>query len=208
MKQSFKHGVVSRVYYASKCIIRRYYIGGLVLALMVLPGCGGNILDWGKKTFEQGGKYQEHEEIISRYMRTVKIYDMWETLAIFDVLFLSDEVRKAYTQLHAKMFGKTKESQAVFLRRQLKANMQHIVFYVLAGKNISLSKRPIVWALYLDIDGQRYKPVEVKQIDVPVQYRMFFDKRFSNHKLAYEIKFDRINSEECDVLDLASTHEM
>lgn len=180
----------------------------IVALVILLPGCGGNVVDWGKKSFAQGGVYQDTHTLIQSYMRDVKVYDMFDTLGSFDVLWLSDEVRTLYTQLHATMFGKTEDSQGIFLRRQLKANTQHLVFYVLAGKNISLSKKPIVWAMYLDIDGKKYQPVEVKQTDLPVQYQMFFGKRLTSHKQAYEIKFDRNDTESLDILDGTQEHRM
>ena len=118
----------------------------IVALVILLPGCGGNVVDWGKKSFAQGGVYQDTHILIQSYMRDVKVYDMFDTLGSFDVLWLSDEVRTLYTQLHATMFGKTEDSQGIFLRRQLKANTQHLVFYVLAGKNISLSKKAFIFS--------------------------------------------------------------
>jgi hypothetical protein len=44
--------------------------------------------------------------------------------------------------------------------------------------------------LCLTIDGCVYRPIEVKIIDMPVEYHMFFGKTYTRFKTAYLVKFD------------------
>ncbi len=172
-------------------------MGGLVL----LSGCViGNLTDWADDTFYQSQTYKEDEAVVKRYLKGIRLYDQFETVAIFDALWNSDEVRTVYSRLYAKVMGKDEESELAFLKRQLSADTYSIAFYVLSPTSIPLTVTPPTWVVYVEIDGKRYLPAEIKVAELPGEYVMFFGKRLTAHKQPYEVKFDRKDSEGNDIL--------
>ncbi len=169
--------------------------------LVLLSGCMiGNLTDWADDTFYQSQMYKEDNAVVKQYLKSIRLYDQFETVAMFDALWNADEVRTAYSRLYAKVMGKDEEGELAFLRRQLSANTYSISFYVLSLSSIPLTVTPPTWVVYLEIDGKRYLPAEIKLAELPVEYVTFFGKRVNAHKQPYEIKFDRKDSEGNDIL--------
>lgn len=179
-----------------------------LFTILILPGCGGTLIDFTKENFPQGYKYEDYKKVAKHYLRDISIYDQFTTLGLFDGLWLSDEVRTLYTDMYAQMLGKDIDAKNAFLRRQLKENNHFISFYVLSTHSVPLSVKPIPWALHLEIDSKKYLPFEVKTVELPVQYKTLFGKQFNKHKQAYEIKFDRNDSDGNDILEEGKTHIM
>jgi hypothetical protein len=174
--------------------------------LLLLPGCGGNILDWADETFYQGKVHKDYEKAVKPFLKSVRLYDQFDTLAIFDGLWLSDSVRTAYAQVYAKMMGKSESEYVDFLRRELSANTYFVSFYVLSMKSIPLTEIPPLWAVHLEVNGKKYLPAEIKCVELSAEYASFFGKRMNNHKEAYEIRFDRKDVEGADIIE--GKHEM
>ncbi len=178
----------------------------MVGVLLLLSGCAiDNVTEFADTTFYQSQKYTEDSQIIKRYVKGLRLYDQFETIAIFDALWNSDEMRTLYARLYGTKMGKNEEDQLAFLRRQLSANLYTISFYVLSMKEISLTTTPHVWVMYLEVDGKRYLPTDIKIAEPPAEYIQFFGKRMSNHKQVYELFFDRKDAEGVDVLANAKT---
>ena len=169
--------------------------------LFLLPGCGGNIVDWADETFSQGKINKDHENTVKPFLKGIRLYDQFDTLAIFDAIWLSDTVRTAYAQVYAKMMGKDEEAYIDFLRRELSANTYFVSFYVLSQKSIPLTDIPPLWVVHLEIDGKKYLPAEIKAVELAAEYLGFFGKRVNNHKEPYEIRFDRKDVEGNDILE-------
>ncbi len=177
--------------------------------ILMLPGCGGNIFDWGKEAFKQGENYDTSKrQVVNDYIRSLRMYDEFTTLGIFDVMWLSDEVRTVYAQVYATMLGKDEDAEKTFLRRQLKANEHYISFYVLSTSYVPLTIKPTQWAVYLELDGKKYLPFEVKAVELPVEYITFFGSRMTRHKHPYEVRFDRKDSNGNDLLSPEKPHAM
>jgi hypothetical protein len=147
-------------------------------------------------------------EVVKDYIRSLRMYDEFTTLGIFDVMWLSDEVRTVYAQVYTTMLGKDEESQKTFLRRQLKANEHYISFYVLSTHYVMLTAKPTLWAVYLEIDGKKYLPFEIKSVELPVEYTTFFGSLLTKHKHPYEIRFDRKDVNGVDLLVPGKAHTM
>ncbi len=169
--------------------------------LFLLPGCGGNIVDWADETFSQGKINKDHEKTVKPFLKGIRLYDQLDTLAIFDAIWLSDTVRTAYAQVYAKMTGKDEAGYIQFLRRELSANTYFVSFYVLSQKSIPLKDTPPLWVVHLEVDGKKYLPAEIKAVELAAEYVGFFGKRINNHKEPYEVRFDRKNSEGVDILE-------
>jgi len=177
----------------------------MLIALVLLPGCG-TVVDLVKENFPQGKESKDGAKKIKPYMKTVNIYDQFNTVGLFDALWLSDEVRTVYADVNATMQGKTTKAKHAFLRRQLKENNHFVSFYVLSTHNNPLSIKPVPWALHLEIDGKKYIPFEVKAIELSTEYKAIFGTLFNKHKIPYEVRFERHDADGLDILQEGSAH--
>ncbi len=164
-----------------------YYV--MVLSLLAgLPGCGP-IINWGKGNFYQGENRETHSEIVKPYIRSMTIYDQLTTCAMFDVMWLSDAVRTAYSDVHISRQGFNEERRNTFLRRQLEENNHYITFYVLALVDAKLGTPETHWSLFLDVDGKRYQPIETKVVELPYEYQVFFCEKWNRFREPYLLRF-------------------
>lgn len=167
----------------------RIYNGFLIIALVGLSGCG-RIIDWGKELAPQGDPFKQNLASAREYIRSATAYDQLSTVATFDALWLSDEVRSAYVRLFVDRRGKGEEQYATIVRRQLEENNFVIAFYVLCPFEVSLGDAEADWMVFLRVNNAQYAPTEVKIIDLAPEYRAIFDKRVNRFKQAYIVKFD------------------
>ena len=166
-----------------------YNISIIAVMLLLLPGCG-RVIDWGTKTFNQSPAIESNITQAQKYIRSVTTYDQLTTRARFDVLWLSDAVRKNYTNLFAAKFGKTEEQKRTFLRRQIEENNHFISFYVLSLHEYPLGDTNSEWTLFLNIDGKNYAPIEIKTVELSPEYCYIFGKKCNRFKIPYSVKFD------------------
>jgi hypothetical protein len=160
-----------------------------IALLVLLPSCG-RIIDWGKRNFIQAPSLNADISQAQNYIRSITMYDQLTTCARFDALWLSDDVRMNYANLHALKFGKTEEQKKSFLRRQLEENNHFITFYVLSQYEHTLGDVGSDWTLFLTIDDKNYAPIEVKAIELAPEYMYIFGKRYNRFKVPYSVKFD------------------
>jgi len=160
-----------------------------ILMVLSLSSCN-KIVDWGKSNFYQGHEYDTYVCMAKPFIRSVTIYDQLSTRAHFDALLLSDEVRTAYADLHSARFAKSLEHKAIFLRRQLEENDHYISFYFLTIYGLKLGTPESHWTLILEVDGKQYQPVELKLIDLPYEYQIFFGELYNRFKEPYHVRFD------------------
>lgn len=166
-----------------------------VLIITLCAGCQ-RYIDWAKGNFYQGENARWYDPNITHCaVRSVTVYDQFDTLAMFNALWLCDEVRTAYADAYAFKRGKSVEQKNAFLRRQLEENCHFIVFYVLSSQNISLSGSEAVWAIMLEVNNNVYAPVEVKRIELCPEYKTIFDTHFNRFKVAYQVRFDAKDAE-------------
>src|SRR5437016_411192 len=85
--------------------------------LSILPGCW-RAVDWAKSNFYQG-KCIEQCIQVDAYIRSARIHDLLSVRATFDALWLSDEVRTAYVDLHTMRYGKSAEQRDALLCNHL-----------------------------------------------------------------------------------------
>jgi len=172
--------------------IRQYWI--IFCLLPMLPGCG-RLVDWAKESFYQGDELYDYSNMPRQFLRWVSVYDQFETLGIFDALWLSVPVRASYARLHACRHGKSVEHEKAFLRRQLEENKHFIVFYVLSLYSKPLDNEDTAWSLFLEVNGKHYAPTEIKATDFAPEYRFFFGKRLSKFKIPYLVRFNAYDVE-------------
>jgi hypothetical protein len=142
--------------------------------------------------FSQGKKYSDTSVVRHYFVKSITVYDQFATKAHFDVLYLSDYVRKEYTRIYSSRRGKDEEADAVF-SRLLEDNRHWVSFYVLADirerVNSVLSDPSSLWTFYLDIKGYKLAPTLIKEVELEPEYKGFFGNLFEAFKTAYLFKF-------------------
>lgn len=183
--------------------------------LLALPGCG-RWVDWGKRTFYQGKKINGYAALARSYIRCVSVYDQFSTRAIFDALWLSDEVRSAYVHVHATRVGKSGDARALLLSRQREENSRFISFYVLSLYDNNLGGMQDEWAVGLTImrrspsgkiEEIALNPLEIKPIDLAPEYRAFLTEQLSRFKNTYQVTFEAYDADGNSLID-ESTREL
>jgi len=171
-------------------VIKIRNISIIAAIVLLLPGCG-RVFDWGSKSFNQVPPADpDLVTVAQEYIRSITTYDQLTTRARFDVLWLSDAVRKNYTNLFISKFGKTEEQRKTFLRRQIEENNHFISFYILSLYDYPLGDPNSEWTLFLTIDGKNYAPIEIKTVELAPEYIYMFGKKYNRFKVPYSVKFD------------------
>jgi hypothetical protein len=171
----------------------------LMLCLCALPGCG-RYVNWGTDLLYQGDQLPIESAAIQHNLRSVAVYDQLQTRAIFDALWLCNDVRISYTRLYMRKHGKEQDEYSSFLRRQLEENKHYISFYVLSLANITLGDANSPWGVFLHIAGKDLMPAELKVVEMPAEYTILFGNKFSRFKTAYSVKFNTRDIEEDPVI--------
>lgn len=172
------------------------YVAG---ALLILSGCGG-IFDWTKETFLKGDSHKITLEETRAYIKSGTIYNQLTTIAIFDALWLSDDVKTFYAACDAAMYGKSVALQSRLLERELALNKTSLTFYVLSLNTINLIGNSL-WNVYLKIGDCTYQSIETKIVELPAAYQYLFGKVLTRHKKVYQVSFDRFDENKKDILN-------
>lgn len=162
----------------------------LISVMLMLPGC--RYKTWLYESFYPGEEVKNNICEMSQYVRSLHIYDQFETLAHFDALWLADEVRENFASIYACKNCFSEERYRSFLRRQLEENKHYISFYVLAAipDNPLLGEKKSPWGLCLEVDDIELQPREIKLVELDNEYKLFFGRTWSLFKMAYIVKFD------------------
>ncbi len=165
--------------------------------LFILSGCGKRFEKWGKETFKQADEVKVNTpiEVARKNVKTLRLYDEFATLGIFDVMWLSDDVRRAYVMLYTTKQGLDAPTSQSLERRELAINDHLISFYVLAYQPYEpklqlLGNTESNWSIYLKIGDKKYPTSSIKVVDISPEYRAFFGKRFNRYQTPYQVSFD------------------
>jgi hypothetical protein len=167
--------------------------------LAILPNCG-RIIDWGKSNFNQGTNFDVTYKHVAPFIKSVTMYDEMTTQAIFEVIWLADEVRTAYAQIYSFRLGKDEEKKNVFLRRQLEENSHYISFYVLSSHEVKLGDIDSKWSLFIDVDGASYLPLSIKKVELPHEYQLFFGSKWNRFKVPYLVRFSALDVDQHQII--------
>lgn len=167
--------------------------------MLVVLACVSGCIPYHKivrSEFPQADEKKDNRAIVYNYLREVPVYDQFRTLAIFNVLWLSDEVRSCYVDLYGIRRGKDVAAREVLLKRQLEENQHWISFYVLADirnktPHLSLHDKNAYWTVFLETADKkiRIEPVFVKEVELDPEYESLFSYRLNAFKTPYLIKF-------------------
>lgn len=139
----------------------------IILLVIFLPGCT-RIFKWGKSEFNQGCPVNND---LKRNIKTIKVYNQFSTLGIFDVLLLP---------VDCENYLKSKTT-----------------FYILAYAPRT-DLKPLNadpdnswgWNLKLCFDGKEYHPSKLRCFNMPAIYQFYFGKQYSRFKTSYIVQFD------------------
>jgi hypothetical protein len=179
--------------------MKKYGTLSICLLLCVLPGCR-RVVEWGKKCFYQGESIPFDKPLMKRSIKSFAAYDEFDTVARFDALWLSNEVRTEYARLHAYTYGKSDAFYQALLRRQLEENKHFITFYVLSLFDAPLGDSESEWSLFLQVNGTNIAPSEIKVIELLPEYKTFLGTRCSKFRVPYRVMFDAKDIEDQAVL--------
>jgi len=157
--------------------------------MMFLPGCG-RIIDWGKKSVDQGKDVENELKSAKDTISSSRIYDQFTLAGAFDTLWLNDDVRSLYSDLYAKKRGKTESEKNLILRRQLEENNHFISFYVLCPADFVLGEKDSDWTVLLRVDGNCFAPTEFKKVELSPEYKLMFGKKMNRFKIAYVLRYN------------------
>ncbi len=166
-----------------------------VSILSFAPGCI-KYHDLLRSEFPQGQKRPEMHAVAQMYRRSGVVYSEFSTQGIFDALWLSDQIRKAYVDVYGGKRGLSQDAQEEILKRQLEENKHWITFLLLVDvpdkTNVSLSDPEAAWTVYAQVDGKKLIPAEkkegIKEIELEPEYQLFFGKTYNTLKSVYQIR--------------------
>lgn len=175
--------------------------------IVLLPNCG-RVIDWTASNFYQGEERTYDRSVISKYLRSKRVYDQLDTVAMLDVLWLSPAVRTVYADMVSNVYGKDEERHNAFLRRQFEEARHFISFYVLSTYGITLGDSKSEWVITLRINDNYYTPIDIKLVELPLEYKAMLSDRLNRFKLPYLIRFDARDVQERSLLEYTDQIEL
>lgn len=147
----------------------------------------------------QGKEQKSHKQVTRENVRSARVYDQWETRAIFDVLWVSDDAHRAYADLYCARRGE-EGNRALYdqlVAKGLKENKEKATFYVLADvrdrMHKELNNKDAAWKMHLDINGKKVAPIKnsIKEVEMKPELRSFFGYKYKQTKFrtAYIVEF-------------------
>lgn len=159
-------------------------------AIIATPSCT-RFATWTRKTFHMPDKIDVDLAPARTHLCSVRSYDQFNTVALFDVLWLSDIVKSTYAELFAVKWCKKDEVVAEIVERFL-ADNDEIVFYILIAEKEGIAFRHQLgkWSFTLEVDGKQYAAHSLRIIDdLPYEFRKIFGDLYNPFKTCYEMKF-------------------
>ncbi len=177
--------------------------------ILLLSGCN-KIIEWGKQNFEQAPKYcEDFVKAAHPFLRSKIVYSQFETVACFDALFLTDDMRMLYMDYHKKFHSLTSSQESLMRTRTINENKYFISFYVLAlqkehlyestkslftgtyqKQSELLGTKHSSWNVSMLVGNQEYIAESIRIVDLPMEYRNFFGKQCHQFNTAYLVRFD------------------
>lgn len=169
-----------------------------VLSLFFVPAC--------IKTYNlvppetpQGVNKKDSRQITKEFVRSVKVYDEWETKAMFDVLWVSDDVMRSYVDLYCDRRGTLDKNK--MLESENKVTRNDITFYVLADVRDKLhpllNENLASWTMRLEFGDTKVVPHQkgIKEVELSSEMQSFFGCRYRNikFKTAYLVTFPKFD---------------
>lgn len=166
---------------------------GIFALGLLLPGCM-KYYELSTTEFPQGSLVEQKANLAQQYLRSIKLYDQFATVALFDSLWLSPDVRTYFAKRFCDKRGKDSETHKAIQNRQLEETNHWIGFYVLADirtrNHTSLNEKNAAWTFYLTVNKTtKLEPISMKEAELEPEYLALFGRCFNNFKTTYLVKF-------------------
>lgn len=173
--------------------IQKIYICFIAASSFLFPSCIKYYKIANTET-HQGHAHQDERVALDGNKKKLAIYDQFMTQAIFDVLYLNDDVRFAYVDKYCEKNGLDEFAMKSLQSREMELNKNWISFYVLADirdkKHTALTDPKSTWSMFLDFgNGIRISPLNIKELNLEPEYQTLFGSLFSTFVRSYEVKF-------------------
>ncbi len=127
-------------------------------------------------------------------LKSIKIYDEFQTVALFDFLRYSDEIALSSACIKSDRKGANKKIRGQIMMHELAANQNEFKFLIQADVRKScqefLDKKNSAWSFWLETeDGRKIKPSSIKKIEHTDISRQLFGETYSRFKTLYKIVF-------------------
>lgn len=176
--------------------------------LAVLPGCT-RYYEWGKQHFVQAEKRPIVNNSVDPYVQRAIVYDQFQTVGMFDVLFYADPVRAHYEQQVQDRFG-TLPGKAVTNLPTGGSRVQdtatdtkeakELVFYVMLSivddlmhPLLSADNTEALWTPMLSVNGQLCRAALVKKVTLEPELKRFFGPIDDRYRVTYKVVFARFD---------------
>ncbi len=174
---------------------KKLSILGLFCMLLILSAC--------VKTYDLLNTEfpQDHYPLINKastikdVLRSATVYDEFETVATFDVLWFSNAVASKYAELYGKKRGENEQKITARARQLHEENTRKLTFYVLADvreeTHDELSDPKPVWSMCLQRrDRQPLVPETINIIyELEPEIAYLFGPLVNDFKMIYEVTF-------------------
>ncbi|MGC2310365.1 MAG: hypothetical protein WA432_01950 [Candidatus Babeliaceae bacterium] len=167
----------------------------LLLSCIFLLSCS-RYVRYAKCTFQQATKYHDSLKVARQFIRSSYVYDQLNTVALFDILWLSRTVRMSYIDLYAHHWNLPQDT-VKNLKEQAEQDLQKVmVFYLLLAPDsdeniISINNTFSRWSVILQINDKKYYPRDMRLEDkLTPEYKAIFGNLDSIHKRVYLVTFD------------------
>lgn len=166
----------------------------IVTSLVFLPGCNRYVC-WLTDVFNQGCKQPVPLRCIEKYIKSTRIYDQFETLGIFDALWLNRPVREMYLDAFASTRCLDPDAWELKIRQQEYEDEHYIMFYLLTWipSGSLLTDLCPEWHVQLRIGCECFNPIEIRVVELCPEYQRFFGPWFTIFKKVYLLKFNAID---------------
>src|SRR3990167_3728359 len=98
---------------------------------LLLANCGGRFIDWGKCQFNQGCDLPTNVDCIQDYIRSVRVYDEFTTMGIFNALWLAPAVQHAAIDIRALKYNYSERDKKSAMEAATEDANKYISFYML-----------------------------------------------------------------------------
>jgi hypothetical protein len=176
----------------------------LLFSFIFLASCSRYIRR-ARCTFQQADTYYDHITTARQFIRSSAIYDQFNTVALFDVLWLAEPVRTAYNDLHAHHWNLQENIQSPA------PSHESLDFYILLApdydkNSLSLTYPYARWSVVLRIDGHTYYPREIRWEDELLpEYKAIFNDLASRHKRIYFVSFEATDAHKNPLITSTTT---
>ncbi len=143
--------------------------------------------------FPQVTMLNENQPDLSQFITSTSIYRQFQTLALIDILRVTDMVAGAQAVFESIQQGDNVDRCRTRIASALNENQKQLTLFIQAdiksGENTDLSTDGSSWKFWIEQDNQRYYPSAIVQEQSNPSINQIFDKKKSRFKKIYKAIF-------------------